>query len=78
MSGEVKKPLFLEGVDLPTSYYEPPDPYAEPPIGRINLLELSRYAERVGKELTELTKEEVEMFAVEVENAAVSADLKAV
>jgi len=30
----------------------------------VNLLELSRYAKRTGKKLVELTKEEVDKFAI--------------
>lgn len=57
------RPLFLEGVSLPTGYYETPNPYKNPPDCNINLLELSRYAKSVGKKLIELTKEEVDRFS---------------
>lgn len=56
------KPNFLEDAELPQSYYAMPDPYSKPVPTKINLLEMSRYAQRVGKKLSELTKDEVKMF----------------
>lgn len=53
------KPEFLENEELPPSYNETPDPYKDAPGCHINLLELSRYARKIGKKLIELTKEEV-------------------
>lgn len=58
------KPKFLEGVDLPASYYEMPNPYENAPSCHVNLLEMSRYAKRNGKKLVELTREEVKMFSI--------------
>ena len=55
---------FLECVELPDSYYETPDPYKSAPSCNVNLLELSRYARKNGKKLVELTKEEVQQFAI--------------
>ena len=43
-------------------YYATPDPYSNPVPTKINLTEMSRYAQRVGKKLSELTKDEVKMF----------------
>ena len=40
----------------------PPNPYKNPPKGKLNLLELGRYAERVGKRIDELTAEEILQF----------------
>lgn len=57
-------PLFLENKELPLSYYEAPDPYMSAPSCNVNLLELSRYARKIGKKLVELTKEEVLQFAI--------------
>ena len=53
---------FLE--DIPPGYYEMPDPYKTAPVydTPVNLLELSRYARKVGKKLVDLTKDEVERF----------------
>lgn len=56
------KPVFLENTKLTPDYYETPNPYKNAPVCNVNLLELSRYAKRIGKKLTELTKEEVEQF----------------
>ena len=56
------KPNFLKGVKMPRSYYTKPDPYANPFPTNINLLEMSRYADKTGKKLSELTKEEVKKF----------------
>ena len=44
----LERPKFLEGVDLPNSYYETPDPYKSAPSCNVNLLELSRYARKIG------------------------------
>ncbi len=60
----LERPKFLEGVEHPDSYYEPPNPYKSAPSCNVNLLELSRYARKVGKKLVELTKEEVQQFAI--------------
>ncbi len=60
----IKIPKFLEGENLPKDYFETPDPYRSPKSSVI-LLELSRYAQREGKALIDLTKEEVKMFAVQ-------------
>ena len=60
----IAKPKFLEKEEIPPSYYEAPDPYKSTPSCNVNLLELSRYARRIGKKLVELTKEEVLQFAL--------------
>lgn len=60
----LERPKFLEGVELPNSYYETTDPYKSAPSCNVNLLELSRYARKSGKKLVELTKEEVQQFAI--------------
>ena len=60
----LEKPKFLEGENLPNSYYETPNPYKNAPSCNVNLLELSRYARKMGKKLIELTKEEVQQFAI--------------
>lgn len=56
------KPLFLEGVKLGEDYYSTPNPYTYTPSSNVNLLELSRYARKTGKQLVELTAEEVDRF----------------
>ena len=60
----LERPKFLEGVEPPNLYYETPDPYNNAPSCNVNLLELSRYARKIGKKLVELTKEEVQQFAI--------------
>lgn len=54
----------LEAENLPKSYYESPNPYKNAPSCNVNLLELSRYAKKAGKKIIELTKEEVQQFAI--------------
>ena len=56
------KPVFLLDKALPSGYYEVQNPYADAPSCNINLLELSRYAKKAGKKLSELTAEEVDNF----------------
>ena len=58
------KPKFLNGMTLQDSYFEKPNPYVNAPSCNVNLLELSRYAKRVGKKLVELTQEEVKQFSL--------------
>ena len=60
----MSKPKFLENEELPASYNETPDPYKDAPSCNVNLLELSRYARKIGKQLIELTREEVNQFAI--------------
>ena len=60
----LERPKFLECVELPNSYYETPDPYKSVLSCNVNLLELSRYARKIRKKLVELTKEEVQQFAI--------------
>lgn len=65
MSGT--KPNFLTG-KLRKNYYVTPNPYENAPSCDINLLELSRYAKKVGKKMVELTQEEVQLFAIKNQN----------
>jgi hypothetical protein len=58
------KPRFLENETIAPSYYEQPDPYVNAPSCHVNLLELSRYARQCGKNLTELTRDEVKQFSI--------------
>ncbi|WP_244536449.1 hypothetical protein [Fibrobacter sp. UWB7] len=44
------------------AYRATPDPYKDAPSMHVNLLELSRYAEKIGKPMFELTKEEIDQF----------------
>ena len=59
-----KLPRFLEGEELPEGYFDPPDPYREPPKCRYDLRAMTRYAREVGKKVVELTKEEANQFLV--------------
>ncbi len=45
-------------------YYSDIDPYKISPSCHINLLELSRYAQKSGKKLIELTQKEINKFAI--------------
>ena len=55
-------PKFLEGEQLPHGYYDPPDPYGNPPTRKVNLGAMLNYARKKGKRCWNLTKEEVQMF----------------
>jgi len=57
------KPEFLQGAELPRNYYEKQNPYVSAPSCNVNLLELSRYAQKNRKRLSDLTKEEVRRFS---------------
>lgn len=59
----MKLPKYWDGRTPPREYYVPVD-YSNPPSCPFNLLGLSRYAKRVGKETRELSYEEVEQFRV--------------
>jgi len=58
------KPKFLENQAITPSYYEHPNTYVNAPSCHVNLLELSRYAKKCGKKLTEQTQEEVKFFSI--------------
>lgn len=58
------KPEFLKDVTVDEKYYKTPNPYENAPSCNVNLLELSRYAKKVGKQLSELTRAEVLQFAM--------------
>ena len=62
MSG-IRKPAVILA-DSMEEYLAPPNPYKNPPKGKLNLLELGRYAERVGKEFDELTADEILQFKI--------------
>lgn len=62
MSG-IRKPAVILA-DSMEEYLATPDPYKNPSKGKLNLLELGRYAERVGKEFDELTAEEILQFKI--------------
>lgn len=62
MSG-IRTPAVILA-DSMEEYLAPPNPYKNPPKGKLNLLELGRYAERVGKEFDELTADEILQFKI--------------
>lgn len=66
MSGTsvVRIPRFLEGEPLPVGYNDPPNPYADPPVSQYNLRAMVNYALKIGKKVTELSKEEADQFLV--------------
>ena len=60
----IKIPRFLEGEQLPAGYFDPPDPYSNPPKSQYNLRAMVNYALQNGKKITELSKEEVRPFLI--------------
>ena len=62
---DIRIPKFLEGEPLPVGYFDPPDPYADPPKSRYNIRAMVNYALKQGKSVTELTKEEVKPFVIQ-------------
>lgn len=59
MSGTKGPVILAESME---AYKAVPNPYKDAPSMHVNLLELSRYAERVGKPMCELTREEIDLF----------------
>ena len=57
-----KEPVIL--AESMKAYRATPDPYKSAPSMGVNLLELSRYARKMGKEMCELTKEEFDLFKI--------------
>ena len=61
MSGTTVK--FWEGRTPAPEYIAAIDPYKDQPSCKYDLKELSRYARKVGKQITELTNDEVARFS---------------
>ncbi|MBQ9574304.1 MAG: hypothetical protein IJR27_03400 [Synergistaceae bacterium] len=61
----VKIPKFMEGDTLPDGYNSEVDPYSEPPVSKYNLRALVNYALENGKKITDLTKEEANLFIIQ-------------
>lgn len=57
-----KRPKFLE--KIPEGYYDKINPYVTAPSCKVNLLEMSRYAKRHNKDMSDLTKKEIEQFTI--------------
>ena len=62
MSG-IRKPAVILA-DSMEEYLASPDPYKNPPKSKLNIYELGKYAEHVGKEFDELTAEEILQFKI--------------
>ncbi len=60
----IRPPKFLEGEELPVGYYDPPDPYQDPPKSKYDLRAMIEYAQKEGKRVTDLTKEEAKAFLI--------------
>ena len=59
----IRKPAVILA-DSMEEYMAPPNPYKNPPKSKLNIYELGMYAERVGKEIQDLTAEEILQFKV--------------
>ena len=59
----IRKPAVILA-DSMEEYMAPPNPYKNPPRSKLNLLELSRYARRIGKKIEDLTAEEILQFKI--------------
>ena len=57
------KPSFLES-QVPNGYYDKINPYVSAPSGKVNLLEMSRYARKNNKNMADLSRKEVNQFSV--------------
>ncbi len=60
----IKIPKFLSEEELPSGYFDSPDPYKDPPSSKYNLRAMVNYALKNGKNVTDLTKEEVKPFLI--------------
>ena len=54
----------MKGEELPPGYFDSPDPYKNPPASRYNMRAMVNYALKNGKNVTDLTKEEVRPFLI--------------
>ena len=60
----IRVPLFMKGEELPPGYFDSPDPYKNPPSSRYNMRAMVNYALKNGKNITDLTIEEVRPFLI--------------
>ena len=60
---EIRRPAVVLA-DSMDEYMATPDPYKNPPKSKLNIYELGEYAERVGKDFSELTAEEILQFKI--------------
>ena len=56
---EMAKPKFLEGTELPQSYFQAPNPYHDAPSNGVSLLVLSKYAGSQNKRIVDLSHKEI-------------------
>ena len=68
---EFQKPKFLDGVELPATYYQSPDHYNDAPDCEISLLALSKYVRSRNKRITDLICDEVLQFRTPVDEEQV-------
>ena len=57
----IRRPAVILA-DSMEEYMATPDPYKNPPKSKLNIFTLAEYAERVGKDFSELTAEEILQF----------------
>lgn len=62
MNGTKKTDDILSDVRIP--YSAVPDPYKNAPPCKLNLLELARYADRNGMDISNLSPEEIALFKI--------------
>lgn len=60
----IRIPKFMEGEALPPGYFDSPDPYRNPPKTKYNMRAMVNYALKNGKNVTDLTQEEVRPFLI--------------
>ncbi len=63
-----KLPAYIDKDTLTHEFFEPIDPYADPPKCGVNLLAMSRYAREHNKKIVDLTKEEFDQFMIDTES----------
>ncbi len=63
-SDSYQLPKFLEGEELSSDYFDPPDPYLDTPDSKYALRAMIDYARKTGKRVIDFTKEEAEAFLI--------------
>lgn len=63
MTGQI--PKYLDQMPIPNGYYDKLDPYADPKSGKLDLKALHEYSVRVGKEINELSYDELKQYMCE-------------
>lgn len=62
MNGMSENKMVL--AEAPASYTAVPNPYKDAPSMHLDLPNLSRYADSLGKKITDLSNEEIEKFRI--------------